>query len=342
MPFHNQTPCAYQRSDEIGQYGGCWLAGSSLLWNPLGNDFSQYPSQIILEQKMKLFPETVFFLFSLAVACPAQAQGVMDIVREAVRQGAPIALPNIGISSPETAGRPPALYDPEVARIQELLNRAGFSAGRPDGISGPGTQRAIMAFQRSIGHQPTGVLSGPERQVLENAGASPNQEVDIARVQRLLLDLGYDVGSADGIWGARSRTALAAFRKAQAVTREGGPVWADIEAMEAALAPTDARPATTGPTTHYVLEQDGYRLLALPLVDRGMLFHASWSGAHSGPTRLVIVETDTGPTPGTPYWEVSAGQTAPLTAPAAPGRYDLALVDPASGTVVLRKPLEVR
>jgi len=64
---------------------------------------------------------------------------------------------------------------PDVKLVQSLLNRIGYNAGSVDGILGPQTQQAIMAFQRNNGLVPDGIV-GPA------TGAA---------FERLLL--GYDV-----------------------------------------------------------------------------------------------------------------------------------------------------
>lgn len=50
----------------------------------------------------------------------------------------------------------------ERREIQRRLNALGFDAGAPDGIFGPRTRRAIMAFERSIGTGANGRLSTDE------------------------------------------------------------------------------------------------------------------------------------------------------------------------------------
>ena len=49
---------------------------------------------------------------------------------------------------------------PEVRSLQEALRKRGFSPGLVDGDFGPGTEAALIAFQRSEGLRPDG-LAGP-------------------------------------------------------------------------------------------------------------------------------------------------------------------------------------
>jgi len=265
------------------------------------------------------------------------------VKREAARQGAPIVIPDTNSLAPKTGNKPSPQRDAEVVRLQQLLNRAGFQAGRPDGVYGPGTRRAVMAFQRSLGHTPTGILSGPERRILQTTGAGSVPVVDISQAQTLLLQLGYDVGQADGIWGARSQKALTAFRKGNGSARQGGPIGADIQAMQVALA-QEEKPSRGGALKNdfVSLRSGGYRLAALPLVDREMRFHVLWDGPAGREVRIAILPKGAAPTPDSPVWPILARQAIPLTAPATPNEYDLALIDGATGEVMLRKTLEVR
>ena len=53
-----------------------------------------------------------------------------------------------------------SMFSPEIRReAQEALNFYGFDAGTPDGVFGPGTRRAIAAYQSANGGTPTGEFS---------------------------------------------------------------------------------------------------------------------------------------------------------------------------------------
>lgn len=51
----------------------------------------------------------------------------------------------------------PMLRGDDVAELQAALNHLGFDCGRPDGIMGPATARALADFQRNSGLTPDGV-----------------------------------------------------------------------------------------------------------------------------------------------------------------------------------------
>ena len=46
------------------------------------------------------------------------------------------------------------------AEVQTLLNRAGYDVGAPDGVVGPKTRAAVMAFQQRVGMPADGHVSG--------------------------------------------------------------------------------------------------------------------------------------------------------------------------------------
>ena len=52
-----------------------------------------------------------------------------------------------------------ALKLAERKELQQRLTRAGFSTGGVDGKIGPNTQKAVRAFQRSVGMVPDGYAS---------------------------------------------------------------------------------------------------------------------------------------------------------------------------------------
>jgi peptidoglycan hydrolase-like protein with peptidoglycan-binding domain len=43
----------------------------------------------------------------------------------------------------------------EIAELQRLLGRLGYTVGRPDGVAGSRTRNAISAFERSLGRAET-------------------------------------------------------------------------------------------------------------------------------------------------------------------------------------------
>ena len=53
-----------------------------------------------------------------------------------------------------------ALTKAQRAELQTLLTRAGFDAGSPDGVVGPRTRAAVLAYQARVGLPADGHISG--------------------------------------------------------------------------------------------------------------------------------------------------------------------------------------
>ncbi len=110
-----------------------------------------------------------------------------------------------------------------ISEIQKLLVHKGYHPGTVDGIAGPTTRAAIMAFEFDNKLALTGypgedllaVLSGERK----NRGSSApkhileqGQEL-VSALQRALIHLGYNTGTADGIFGPMTRKHIKAFER---------------------------------------------------------------------------------------------------------------------------------
>ena len=112
-----------------------------------------------------------------------------------------------------------------IGQIQKTLSKKGYQPGAIDGIAGATTKAAIMAYEFDNGLSLTGfadqglldVLLGkkPRRdKVLSKNRTNQGLEL-VAALQRELKKLGYDTGSADGIFGPMTRKRIKAFEKDQ-------------------------------------------------------------------------------------------------------------------------------
>lgn len=110
----------------------------------------------------------------------------------------------------------------EVRKIQKRLNELGYPAGKADGKYGEKTQLAINLFCDAI-HVREHNYIPPKVQKKLFAKDAPSydpylplekgdQGVSVLYMQRRLKELGYDPGNPDGIYGAKTVSAVANFQ----------------------------------------------------------------------------------------------------------------------------------
>ncbi|MEG4242123.1 peptidoglycan-binding protein [Microcoleus sp. MON2_D6] len=137
---------------------------------------------------------------------------------------------------------------PEVAAIQQRLQVHSFKVGTIDGTYGSRTTSAVRAFQQSKGLNADGIVdketwtalaadpaSAPETvqsnaPILSNAAVPGNPPTLLnkgavgSKVKTLQVRLemqGYDPGPIDGIFGARTATAVKSFQENKGLTASG-------------------------------------------------------------------------------------------------------------------------
>lgn len=111
-----------------------------------------------------------------------------------------------------------------VASIQARLAELGYNPGARDGIAGPTTLAAIMAFEFDKGLPQTGIVDHellavlnarkerPQRDKKQMAVLKTGQEL-VAALQEALTKLGYNTGKADGVIGPMTRKRIRAFER---------------------------------------------------------------------------------------------------------------------------------
>lgn len=119
---------------------------------------------------------------------------------------------------------------PEVAEMQRLLIKAGFSVGAAgaDGIFGEGTENAVKRFQESRGLAADGIIGPDTKNALKSNSGSKLLKVgargpEVKELQRLLINTGYSVGSygADGVFGEGTESAVKKFQAANGLSKDG-------------------------------------------------------------------------------------------------------------------------
>jgi peptidoglycan hydrolase-like protein with peptidoglycan-binding domain len=129
-----------------------------------------------------------------------------------------------------------------VTLVQERLRQMGAYAGRADGVWGPDSQAALERFQQGRGLQVSGQLNqataatlglGPSELLMAGPGAGPAPGTPAAmateplspavvrNIQRRLRALGFYRGSADGLWGAGTQSAIERFQQGRGLQATG-------------------------------------------------------------------------------------------------------------------------
>ena len=115
-------------------------------------------------------------------------------------------------------GLPPEpVYDEDTDRaVRTFQQRRGLSV---DGIVGPETYRAISAAKFRLGDR------------LLSLSSHPFVGDDVAALQDRLLELGFDAGRVDGIFGARTESALKSFQREYGMLADGACGPATLRAL---------------------------------------------------------------------------------------------------------------
>ncbi|MGB3336976.1 MAG: peptidoglycan-binding protein [Devosia sp.] len=124
-------------------------------------------------------------LLVLLSAGPAQSQDVFQKLLSIMNENARTDPGN------PTVVRPAA--DAELLQVQRQLASKGYDVGVPDGVMGPRTQRAIAAYQQSIGTVPTGTLTTAESDKLLSGAVRIAAPTSTGSTGRPDFDLLYDV-----------------------------------------------------------------------------------------------------------------------------------------------------
>jgi N-acetylmuramoyl-L-alanine amidase len=82
----------------------------------------------------------------------------------------------------------PHLRGDDIATLQSALNQLGFDCGRPDGIFGPGTSRALLDFQRNGGLTVDGICGVNTVRMITLLGRQTGAGPGVASVRETLTD----------------------------------------------------------------------------------------------------------------------------------------------------------
>lgn len=106
-----------------------------------------------------------------------------------------------------------------VVMLQNRLQELGYLTSAADGQYGQMTESAVLAFQEANGMTPTGVADDSTQSILYSSAAKSapvregGQDSEIMMLQQKLVLWGFMVGSADGVVGDATRTAVSEFKE---------------------------------------------------------------------------------------------------------------------------------
>ncbi|MBA2475225.1 MAG: peptidoglycan-binding protein [Actinobacteria bacterium] len=220
----------------------------------------------------------------------------------------------VALSLSAAAGGAGSSATPQTGALQIALRAHGFYKGPLDGIPGPNTLAALVAFQQRSGVPVSGRLDARTRKLLRRLGKPlAGRRVvgtrmvgwDVSVLEFGLARRGFDVGAIDGRYTSETRTAVQRFQRYAGLPVDGAAGKATFRALEQAP-PARVRHKLTWPmrtpiARRYGLEGNHLR----PGVDLsapyGTPFAAAgdgrvtWAGwSRSGLGLLVAVQHDGG------------------------------------------------
>ncbi len=152
-----------------------------------------------------------------------------------------------------------------VKNLQNRLKALGFNPGTVDGSFGPKTLAAVKAFQKSRGLAADGVVGPKTNAKLWAAAASTTSKptlrygakgTAVKNLQNRLKAHGFNPGTIDGSFGAKTLAALKAFQKAKGLVADGvaGPktnakLWATPTGSSGGSGPVIKNGARGSPVT---------------------------------------------------------------------------------------------
>lgn len=161
-------------------------------------------------------------------------KGPAIVTRSVLTQS--ISLKNIPVPVMSPARRhPPSPHSSIVRDVQSALVEIGYYDGKIDGIYGPATAEAIMAYQESAGILPDGeasfrllssmksaLLVSKSKKIAANFDVPGDQSQSpvstasgsalVAKIQKGLAEFGFEEISVDGVMGAQTREAIRDFQ----------------------------------------------------------------------------------------------------------------------------------
>lgn len=135
----------------------------------------------------------------------------------------------------------------KIEEVQAMLKLYGYSVGRPDGILGGQTRKAIIQFQQDNKLEVTRYIDKATWERLnyfrQLGLVTPDIQINIRLVQQILNTIGFPCGQADGKWGERTIQSVKRFQKQQKLTPDGKIGFKTLNALSKYLRIKAAQPA---------------------------------------------------------------------------------------------------
>lgn len=181
---------------------------------------------------------------------------------------------------------------PAVAEIRSILVNLDLLAPAPGGdLFDDETERAVRAFQQCRGLSIDGRVGAETWRALDAARwrlgdralyhsvPAPLVGEDVRTLQERLLEMGYDVGRADGIYGGRTARAVTQFQREVGLTADGSCGPYTMHAMRR------LGRKVVGGRPQWLRESDAFRQSGPNLVGKTIVIDPG----HGGPDRGVVV-----------------------------------------------------
>lgn len=108
----------------------------------------------------------------------------------------------------------------EIRKVQQRLIELGYLTGEADGSFGSASQQAVRLFQQANDLPDTGEMDEATKEALFSDSAKGDT---VRMAQTRLIELGYLTGSADGVLGAKTESAIQCFQKTYDLEITGQP-----------------------------------------------------------------------------------------------------------------------
>ena len=226
-----------------------------------------------------------------------------------VMRGSVATLTALGLTALMLAGGALAAGSPEIAALQVGLRDRGLYRGTVDGVLGPGTQNAVMRFQRRAGLPADGVPGKRTRRAFGRYGKRAPlggrplvlgmRGWDVAALQFVLAWHGFPSGVFDGHFGSHTYEALRRFQRREGMAADG---IAGLETFAALRGPIPRSPLTMarpligpigdvfgprGNRFHAGLDFPAPKGAAIGAARAGQVEFAGWGGTSWG--NLVVI-----------------------------------------------------